>query len=105
VDHGEELPLRVHLLPAAQREAPHPLVLKVPKHGFENTWFPVTRATLEHRYPALNALFFMNLTQTTGVGVAVTVATFLTRLAQLDNPEGASERRGRRRASCSSSAG
>jgi len=40
VDHGEELPLRVDLAPAAQREAPHPLVLEIREDWFHRAHPP-----------------------------------------------------------------
>ena len=43
VNHGEELPLGVDLPPTSQREAPHPLVLKVRKHRFHSGHPPASQ--------------------------------------------------------------
>jgi hypothetical protein len=55
---------------------------------FENTWFPVARATLEARYPEVAAVLFRNLTQQSGPAVMVSVNTFLKRIAQMEKGEG-----------------
>lgn len=54
---------------------------------FENTFFRVAHATLDHRFPEVSASLFLNLTQTTGDGVAISVATFLERLAAMAKGE------------------
>lgn len=50
---------------------------------WESRWFAIANATLFHRAPETRAWLFRNLTQTEGVAVAVSVATFLERIAQL----------------------
>jgi len=55
---------------------------------FENTWFPIARATLAHHYPEVGAALFRNLPQTQGREVAVTVAIFLDRLGRMQRGEG-----------------
>lgn len=50
---------------------------------FENAWFPVARAALQHNHPEIAQLLFANLRQTRGVETAVSVGTFLERLAQM----------------------
>jgi hypothetical protein len=55
---------------------------------FENTWFPVARATLAARYPEIGQVLFLNLSQYTGVEVVVSVSTFLERLEQMGKGEG-----------------
>lgn len=55
---------------------------------FENTWFPVARATLAARYPEIGQVLFLNLSQYTGVEVVVSVSIFLERLEQMAKGEG-----------------
>jgi hypothetical protein len=55
---------------------------------FENTWFPVARATLDARFPQVSQVLFRNLSQYTGVEVVVSVSTFLKRLEQMGKGEG-----------------
>jgi hypothetical protein len=50
---------------------------------WENTWFPVVEATLRRRYPALAAQVFLNLSQTEGAGVILTVGTLVERIDAL----------------------
>ncbi len=50
---------------------------------WENTWFPVTDATLRRRYPAIADRIFLNLSQTEGPGVILTVGTLIERLDAL----------------------
>lgn len=59
---------------------------------FENRFFPIVRATLHRRWPAFEAEVFLNLEQTTGPAVAVTVLTLLDRVAKLEGA-GADEAR------------
>lgn len=56
--------------------------------AFENKWFPIARVSLERHYPELAAELFLNLPQTEGVEVAVSVRTFLERLEQLHEGAG-----------------
>jgi hypothetical protein len=51
--------------------------------AWENRWFPVAQATLRRRHPELHDTLFLNLSQTSGVEVAISVSTFLRRLGQL----------------------
>jgi hypothetical protein len=51
--------------------------------AWENQWFPISQAALDRRFPALSARFFLNLTQTEGPEVAITVRTFVDRYDQL----------------------
>ena len=51
--------------------------------AFENKWFPIARVSLERHHPEMAAELFLNLSQTEGVEVAVSVRTFLERLAQM----------------------
>jgi hypothetical protein len=57
--------------------------------AWENEWFPIAGAALEHRFPAAHARLFMNLSQTEGPEVAVSVHTFLERLEAMKDPNGA----------------
>jgi hypothetical protein len=47
---------------------------------WENRWFPVASASLAHRYPDVHAWLFLNLAQTEGAEVIVSVGTLLDRL-------------------------
>jgi hypothetical protein len=51
--------------------------------AWENQWFPISQAALDRRFPALSARFFLNLTQTEGPEVAITVRTFVDRYDEL----------------------
>jgi len=51
--------------------------------AWENQWFPIAFAALDRRFPAVNAKFFLNLTQTEGPGVAISVRTFVDRFDEL----------------------
>lgn len=55
---------------------------------FENIWFPIAKATLEHHYPDVAEILFRNLSQTEGLGVAVTVGMFLERIDQMEQGQG-----------------
>lgn len=47
---------------------------------WENRWFPIAGATLRGRYPAVNDWLFLNLSQTEGPAVVISVGTFVARL-------------------------
>lgn len=49
--------------------------------SFENTWFPIARLSLERHFPNCAKWIFLNLSQTEGIEVVVSVQTFLERLA------------------------
>lgn len=51
---------------------------------FENTWFRIAHAVLDQRLPDVASTLFLNLTQTTGDGVVISVGTFLERLADME---------------------
>ena len=51
--------------------------------AWENQWFPITQAALERRFPAVSARFFLNLVQTEGPEVAISVRTFVDRYDEL----------------------
>ncbi|UJR85771.1 hypothetical protein [Sandaracinus amylolyticus] len=51
--------------------------------AFENEWFPVVGATLQHKHPDAHELVFRNLSQATGAGAVINVRTFLERLERL----------------------
>lgn len=53
----------------------------------ENTWFPVVDATLARRFPELHSQVFLNLAQTRGPEVLVTVGTLLDRVESLPETE------------------
>ncbi|MBI4951769.1 MAG: hypothetical protein HY908_07020 [Myxococcales bacterium] len=48
--------------------------------AFENLWFPIVQATLARRYPGVGDKLFLNLTQTEGAAVVMSVGTFIERL-------------------------
>lgn len=47
---------------------------------WENRWFPVAAATLRGRYPDVYEWLFLNLSQTEGPAVVISVGTFVSRL-------------------------
>jgi hypothetical protein len=49
---------------------------------WENTWFPTVGATLKRHFPKVHAEVFLNLSQTEGKAVVVSVGTLLDRLAE-----------------------
>ncbi len=51
--------------------------------AWENRWFPVAQASLRGRFPEAHAYLFLNLTQTAGAEVILSVSTFLQRLNRL----------------------
>lgn len=55
--------------------------------AFENEWFPVVSAVLQHSHPAAHELVFRNLGQVSGPDVVVGVRTFIERLERLPRPE------------------
>ena len=50
---------------------------------WENKWFPIAGATLKRRSPEAHAWMFLNLSQTEGEAVVISVSTFLERLGRL----------------------
>lgn len=56
---------------------------------WENEWFPVASATLLRHHPEVHARVFLNLSQTEGPAVVVSVSTFVKRIAELTRTEGA----------------
>lgn len=50
---------------------------------FENKWFPIAAATLQRAYPQVNEKLFLNLSQTEGAEVVVSVGTFIERIEAL----------------------
>ena len=67
------------LLPSVPRDTATLLKLD----AWENQWFPIAEATLTRRFPAAAARFFLNLVQTEGPEVAITVRTFVDRYDEL----------------------
>ena len=51
--------------------------------AWENQWFPISQAALERRFPAVAERFFLNLSQTEGPEVAISVRTFVDRYDEL----------------------
>jgi hypothetical protein len=62
---------------------------------FENEWFPISQATLEHHYPEVAEKLFLNLSQTSGPEVAVSAGIFLRRLRQMERGAGEFAEEGR----------
>ena len=54
---------------------------------FENFWFPIARATLQFRFPAVYERLFLNLGQAEGPAVIISVVTFIDRFVNLDKNE------------------
>jgi hypothetical protein len=50
---------------------------------WENHWFPIAVATLRGRFPEVYDWLFLNLSQTEGDGVVISVSTLLSRLEQM----------------------
>src|SRR5262249_54920090 len=57
--------------------------------GWENQWFPIADATLSRRFPAGQARLFLNLSQTEGPAVVISVGTFVDRLQDMSKADGA----------------
>ena len=55
---------------------------------WEDKWFPISSAALQRHYPATHARLFLNLSQTEGPEVAMSVRTFLDRFEGMANGEG-----------------
>ena len=58
---------------------------------WENKWFPITEATLARHFPAIRDRVSLNLRQSTGREVLVSVGTFLDHLAALAESEDADD--------------
>jgi hypothetical protein len=58
----------------------------------ENKWFPITLGTLQRRHPAVAQRVFLNLRQTSGVEVSVSVTTFVKRVRDLERSKVAEDR-------------
>ncbi|RYZ60863.1 MAG: hypothetical protein EOP08_14235 [Proteobacteria bacterium] len=56
--------------------------------GWENRWFPVVRATLDRRFPAVCAQLFLNLTQQVGAAATLSVGMFLERYDEMSAGKG-----------------
>lgn len=56
--------------------------------AWENQWFPIASMSLSRHYPAAQARLFLNLSQTVGPEVTISVNLFLERLEQMSEPEG-----------------
>jgi hypothetical protein len=50
---------------------------------WENHWFPLARVVVERHHPEVAEQLFLNLTQTQGVEVAVSVGTFVRRVREM----------------------
>lgn len=68
-------------------DAEHPEVVDSPVvrnlDAWENYWFPIIAVTLVSHFPAVHARVFLNLLQSEGLEVIVTVGTMLKRLEQI----------------------
>jgi hypothetical protein len=51
--------------------------------AWENRWFPLAQATLRRHHPAVAHKVFLNLSQTSGIQVVITVSTFVERIRAL----------------------
>ena len=70
---------KLALLPSEPRDMETLLKLD----AWENQWFPIAQAALDRRFPDLSGKFFLNLVQTEGPGVALSVGTFVDRYDEL----------------------
>ncbi len=52
--------------------------------AFENKWFPICKAALDRSYPKVSERVFLNLRQTSGLEVSVSVSTFVRRVRDLE---------------------
>ena len=52
--------------------------------AWENKWFPIAKATLQRRLPAVHDWMFLNLAQAEGPAVILTVGTFVNRYELLE---------------------
>ncbi|AKF10828.1 hypothetical protein DB32_007977 [Sandaracinus amylolyticus] len=89
---GDELKLGWNLLSNLSRGRLDVVITASPKlvddvDAFENEWFPIAIATLQHKHPEAHELLFRNITQTTGAGAVINVRTFLERLDRLTKPK------------------
>jgi hypothetical protein len=75
---------RLDRLPVGPRDAD--VIQKL--DNWENLWFPIIDASLHRRFPATHERLFLNLSQTEGPEVAVSVQAMLDRIAQLDQADG-----------------
>jgi len=50
---------------------------------WENTWFPIVSASLSRRFPKVAERVFLNLSQTEGPGVVLSVGTFIERIDEV----------------------
>lgn len=55
--------------------------------AWENKWFPIARATLKRHAPAVHDWLFLNLSQTEGLAVLLSVGTFVGRLDKMEKNE------------------
>jgi hypothetical protein len=72
------------VLPA---NSPNPAIIQQIDR-WENEWFPVANATLLRHHPDIHARVFLNLSQTEGAAVVISVSTFLQRIGGLTRAEG-----------------
>jgi hypothetical protein len=63
--------------------APQDPTLLAQLDAWENRWFPVASATLRARFPKAHEQLFLNIAQTEGAEVILSVGTFLQRLDKL----------------------
>jgi hypothetical protein len=55
--------------------------------ALENMWFPICRAVLERHHPPIAERVFLNLRQTSGLEVSVSMSTFVARVRELEASE------------------
>jgi hypothetical protein len=65
-------------------EKPEPGLLEK-LDAWENLWFPIVRATLERQYPEVAEQVFLNLSQTSGSAVTLSVGTLIRRIEELES--------------------
>jgi len=53
--------------------------------AWENRWFPIVAASLRSRYPSVHDWLFLNLGQTEGAAVIISVTTLLDRIARMSS--------------------
>jgi hypothetical protein len=88
---------RLDRLPVGPRDAD--VIQKL--DTWENLWFPIIDASLYRHFPATHARLFLNLSQTEGAEVAISVQTSWTASPSSTRPTAPTAQKGSRPGSCS----
>lgn len=63
--------------------------------AWENRWFPIAKATLDRRHPAVSQQLFHNLQQQDGAAATLSVSAFLARFDEMSKGKGLYEAEGK----------